>query len=162
MLKTITRDRLKEVLEYCPKTGVFIWKCNINSHGSHKGKIAGCNKNGYRVIRIDGVLYRGCRLAWLYVNGVWPKNSVDHINGNPRDDRIENLRDVTHSENMQNRRNLTSRNKTGFLGVSKGPSRVNGFLAFVGSHYVGSYSSPEDAHEAYKKYRRKVYAGNTL
>jgi hypothetical protein len=59
------------------------------------GEIAGYVKaDGYRYIEIDGVEYKACDLAWLYVYGVWPIGEIEHINGERDDDRIANLRDT--------------------------------------------------------------------
>jgi hypothetical protein len=59
------------------------------------GEIAGHVKaDGYRYIEIDGVEYKACDLAWLYVHGAWPIGEIQHINGNRDDNRLVNLRDT--------------------------------------------------------------------
>ena len=95
----ITQFRLKELLDYLPDTGEFVWK--ISHPRAGKGRIAGAKDyHGYVVIRLDTVLYKAHRLAWLYVKGEWPEKGLDHINQNKSDNRIENLEWVTRKENV--------------------------------------------------------------
>lgn len=112
---------LKELLHYESETGVFYWLVS-NSNRIKVGDVAGCvNPYGYVVIRIDGHLYRAHRLAWLYVYGNYPEGKqpfIDHINGNPSDNRITNLRCSSLAENQKNRK-INSNNKSGVLGVSR-------------------------------------------
>lgn len=97
----LTQERLKELIHYNPETGVFTW--NGRFKGVKKSRVAGCiTSQGYVLIRIDGVLYKAHRLAFLYMTGRFPEKDVDHMNGNPGDNRWTNLRNVSHSENMRN------------------------------------------------------------
>ena len=112
----LTVDRLREVLEYNRHTGEFF---NKISRGSRciAGRPAGhFRKDGYRVIFIDGISYLSHRLAWLFVYGDWPQNDIDHIDGDPSNNSILNLRDVTHRANRRNSR-LPSDNTSGACGV---------------------------------------------
>ena len=101
-MNEIDFKRLQEILDYDQETGIFTWK--INQCGARKkGQIAGTkNKNGYIVIR-HKKLYYAHRLAWLYVHGIFPDSVIDHINRNKSDNRINNLRSVSHADNMYNR-----------------------------------------------------------
>jgi len=95
----LTWSRLLEVINYNPKTGVFIWK-KYHS-GIRIGKEAGALLNNkYRRISIDGFSYLSHRLAWMYVHKEFPKCDIDHINGNGLDNRIVNLRLATRSQNL--------------------------------------------------------------
>lgn len=74
----VTLERLKEVLDYNPETGVFVWKEKLNRRGSdgtrgNKGAIAGRKSNGYIYIGINKKAYLAQRLAWFYMIGEWPK-----------------------------------------------------------------------------------------
>jgi hypothetical protein len=100
----LTAEQVRELFDYDQQTGNLIWRDN-KSGGVMAGQVAGCiNARGYRRIRVDQVEYKAHRLVWLHVNGEWPSKQIDHINRNPGDNRIENLRDVTASENLKNRR----------------------------------------------------------
>ena len=108
----LTQERLKELLHYCPETGVFTWKQRV-ANRIHIGDTAGCldkcKTNGYiRILR-----YRAHRLAFLYMEGEMPKNDVDHINRVRNDNRWCNLRHATHRMNMNN---MSSSNH--FVGVA--------------------------------------------
>lgn len=112
-MKTLTVQRLKEVLNYDENTGLFTWRVKH----AHARTTAGTKDYyGYCVIRIDGKLYKAHRLAWLYTYGEWPVKSLDHKNQVKDDNRISNLREATQSENMHNIR-LRSNNKSGVSGV---------------------------------------------
>ena len=110
----ITQQRLKEFLDYNPDTGVFTWRESY--FPSKIGKPAGGPFRGYLRLMVDGKLYLCHRLAWLYVHGDWPTETIDHINGIKSDNRIKNLRAVSHMENCQNRP-LRKDNSSGISGV---------------------------------------------
>lgn len=113
----LTQERLKEVLDYLPDTGDFVWK--VRSTKADIGDIAGSvGPLGYRIMSVDGYRCLAHRLAWFYVHGEWPKKHVDHINGIKDDNRIVNLRDVSVSENAHNTKKLRWSNTTGFPGVT--------------------------------------------
>jgi hypothetical protein len=99
----ITQAELKEVLDYNPETGVFIWKKHLKQSNKYEGDLAGSLLGGgYIAIQIRGFRYYAHRLAWLYMYGSFPSKEIDHINREKADNRIANLREVTRSENMRN------------------------------------------------------------
>lgn len=112
---------LKELLRYEYETGLFYW---IKSGKGRKfGQPAGCVDNvvGYVRIGINGHLYLAHRLAWLYVYGDYPNEEqpyIDHIDGNPSDNRIENLKVSSLAENQKNRQ-MQSNNTSGVTGVRR-------------------------------------------
>jgi Demerecviridae HNH endonuclease len=89
----ILHERLKEILDYNPDTGVFKWRCRNNKKSRFKeGDVAGSlNRKGYRRVTVDGREYKEHRLAWFYMTGTWPK-MVDHKNRVRSDNRWDNLR----------------------------------------------------------------------
>jgi hypothetical protein len=112
----LTQERLKQVLRYEPETGLFYW---VEHKMNRKiGWFGGAtNRDGYLQIMINKRCYGAHRLAWLYVHGVWPDKDIDHINGVRDDNRIENIRLASKSENQQNRTS-NKNNKSGISGVS--------------------------------------------
>ena len=111
----VNQKILKKYLIYDPETGVFKWK--IARQRIKVGDVAGTlRSDGYIQIKLFNKLYLAHRLAWLYVNGEFPEDSMDHINGIKNDNRVANLRAVTHTENMRNR-SLQSSNTSGHTGV---------------------------------------------
>lgn len=113
MMPNLTKEYLHEILHYEPVTGLFTWKISPNRR-IHVGDIAGNpDLYGYIRIGINGKHYKTHRLAWLYVYGKLPSEAIDHINGVRDDNRIVNLREATHAENM---RNFPARKKS-FSGV---------------------------------------------
>lgn len=120
------------------------------------------DNNGYVKVWIDMKQYRVHRLAFLYMDGVTPL-IVDHINGNPSDNRWANLRNVNKTINGQNIKKARRDSSHGFLGVHKGGAGFTATICVNGkSMYLGSYATPEIAHEAYLKAKRKLHEGNTL
>jgi hypothetical protein len=101
----LTQEYLHSILDYDSNTGIFVWKKRL-SQRAKIGKTAGSMIQGYLEIGIHGKSYKAHRLAWLYVYGVFPKLSIDHINCVPNDNRICNLREANASENGQNRKKL--------------------------------------------------------
>jgi len=113
----LTQKELKKILNYNPKTGIFIWLKSLSNRVSI-GSEAGCKyNNGYYHIAINRKIYLSHRLAWLYVFGYFSENNIDHINRNSEDNRIENLREVTQQCNMRNTGNWKN-NMSGVKGVS--------------------------------------------
>lgn len=111
----LSLDNLKNDLLYNNETGIFTRNCVMT--GSSIGAVCGSLKpSGYVVISIKTKLYRAHRLAWFYCHGRWPNGDVDHINGNRSDNRIENLRESSRSENLCNSR-VRKDNTSGARGV---------------------------------------------
>jgi hypothetical protein len=151
----LSAERLREVLRYEPDTGEF-FRTN--------GKLVGTtDKQTYIRIRIDGTNYKAHRLAWLYVFGEWPIKLIDHINGIPSDNRLANLRDVTHSVNLQNQKRSRRNSQTQVLGVTVHQNKYQARVNIDGkSIYLGVFTTPELAHDAYLEAKRKHHAGCTI
>ncbi|WP_299078970.1 HNH endonuclease [uncultured Paraglaciecola sp.] len=117
----LSQKELKRQLTYNPETGVFTRNI-ANIHTVKIGEEAGSvnsNIDGkkYTRIRINNKRYLAHRLAVLYVDGIFPKHQVDHINGDGTDNKWSNLRQVTSAENQRNAR-LQANNRSGVCGVS--------------------------------------------
>lgn len=99
----ITQKEVKKLFNYNNITGGLYWnikKALRTKIGNRAGNI---RKDGYRRIKINNKNYYEHRLIWLYFKGIFPKR-LDHINQNKSDNRIENLRESTRSQNHMNRK----------------------------------------------------------
>ena len=156
----VTQYRLKQLLNYDPVTGVFIWNVRRSTTAT-KGSVAGrIESKGYLQIGIDGIRYAAHRLAWLWVHGSMPKDVIDHINGKRLDNRIVNLRSVSFSENLHNFRKVHPHSKSGLLGVSynnktamQGKPWIARIQRFGKRVYLGAFTTPEEAHTTYQNNR---------
>lgn len=112
---SLTHAVLLTLLHYDPDTGLFTWL--QDKARAVKGSVAGNQrKSGYRDIQISGERFLAHRLAWFYVHKKWPSVHIDHIDLDPSNNRIANLREATNSQNMCNARTPKD-NKTGVKGV---------------------------------------------
>jgi hypothetical protein len=150
----LTQQILKERLSYDPQTGKFLWIKPTVSNIKAGATAGGVNKgHGYHVIRLYGKLYLAHRLAWFYMTGEWPIE-LDHINRIKHDNRWDNLRKATRSQNASHIRRVKKRNLP--QGVYK---NYNSFkaMAFVNKikYYLGTYKTPEEAYKVYVEFKRK-------
>ena len=114
---------VRRFFSYDPLTGILTWCARPEGplawNTRWAGKTAGfIDKRGYVNIDIYQTTYQGHRLAWLHANGHWPRHEIDHIDGNPSNNALANLREATHEENL---RNTTARrqNSTGLKNITK-------------------------------------------
>lgn len=160
----ISAEMLRALVSYDPATGVFCWRSSAG--GVMPGSVAGnLNSNGYEVLGLAGTKYRKHRLAWLYVHGVWPNGTIDHIDGNRKNNALSNLRDVPKQLNNQNRVRPGRANASGFLGVYWSEKR-KGYLGQVSvdgkKKRRGPYKTLERAYQAYVELKRIHHEGCTL
>lgn len=146
-------DTVRRLLNYDPETGVFRWRISIGKAAA--GMTAGCTASGYILIGIHGRLIKAHRLAWLMHYGVEPMGDIDHVNGVRSDNRICNLREASHSQNMHNRR-ADHDNKSGIKGVCWNKWK-NKWMAYVNGKHLGYFDQPEKAAEEVKRVRRLVH-----
>lgn len=155
-MKTLTHERLKEVLLYFPHNGEFCWR------GKDFKRKCGCFKR-YVEIRIDGKYYLAHRLAWFYMTGEWPSQDIDHEDTNKHNNQWDNLRLTTESQNMQNQRKAQSDSSTGLLGVVPVGKTFQARICLNGkTKHIGVYKTAEIAHAAYIEAKRKYHEFNTL
>jgi hypothetical protein len=162
-----TAEKLRELLHYDPLTGVFTRRVKTGGrYGADVGAVAGTLTDaGYLKVSVMSYQYRAQRLAWLYMTGEWPAADVDHIDGDRTNNRWANLRDVSRSTNLQNKRAAQSNSKTGLLGACWA-TRDQRFIARIKAdgRYIslGGFDTAEQAHAAYIDAKRRLHAGCTI
>jgi len=162
----ITRDELRQFLNYDPKTGLFTWA--VGRRGVSAGSKAGWkNDSGYLLIGLQGRKgrsYRAHQLAWLWMTGNWPEQQIDHKNGLRADNRWGNLRLADQTLNSQNIRRAKSHNTVGVLGVRKTPNgRFAAGIVVAKRHmHLGTFDTAEQAHATYVLAKRQLHEGCTI
>lgn len=165
-----TPDELRQLLDYDPDTGSLRWRPRplTSFPDERSGKIWNTRFSGKLAahMRADGycravVNYNGIyvhRIAWAIVYGTWPDGEVDHINGDPSDNRIANLRLVDSSGNSKNSAKRSD-NTSGVVGVYKNSARYT--LPWSAEIYVnkkkrklGNFATIEEAAAARREAER--------
>lgn len=163
----LTAERLRELLNYDPETGVFTRRVATGGrYGAAAGTVAGTEKDGYVVISVHSKLHRAHRLAWFYMTGKWPEHDIDHEDTSRANNRWKNLREAPGAINAQNKRRAQRNSKTGLLGVSWS-ERDQLFTARIkiGCKYVTLGYSKDDPHGLHQRYleaKRQHHAGCTI
>jgi hypothetical protein len=157
-MKELTQSELRELLILNEQTGAFYRR--KTSGNAYRGDIAGGRRpDGRWRISIAGRSYLRSRLVYLYVHGWMPKE-VDHRDRNKSNDRPDNLRAATRSQNNANRLGLV---RDLPKGVCYQPSicRSKPFVAYLKSDRrtknLGGFLTPELAHQAYLEAAREVF-----
>jgi hypothetical protein len=162
-MKDITVETLRSLLDYEPDTRIFRWRVQPNNRVKVGAAAGYINDRGYIRIMVNGTFFKAHRLAWLHFHGMWPQDQIDHINGDKRDNRIRNLRDVSTSINAQNITRPRRDNTSGYRGVSwhkknkhwHAQIRANGQ-----KHHIGFFDTPEAAHAAYLAAKLRLHPGD--
>ncbi len=165
-----TPAELRQLLDYDADTGSLFWRERPQSMFQSESRCRGWNSRcagkpalttrhnaGYRCGPINNRLFLAHRVIMALVHGSWPKGEVDHINGDRSDNRLENLRCVSHRDNARNRC-CSRRNTSGAMGVwwSK-PNRC--WIAEIKhggrKHHLGSFQAKADAIAARDEAKRR-------
>lgn len=131
-----TVDELRQLLSYDEEAGHFYWKprpAEMFPDTGKGGRAANARRwngrnagkrcfntpssEGYLRGQIHGQSIGTHRVVWAFHHDRWPEGEIDHLNGDRADNRIGNIRDTNHLENMRNR-TLSSNNKSGVNGVT--------------------------------------------
>lgn len=158
-MRDLTQQRLKELLDYDPETGVFTWRISAGRRVKAGQRAGAVKASGYRVIGVCGDLHYEHRLAFLYMTGAFPKNDADHVNRDKADNRWSNLRDATVLQNSGNA-GIRRDNTSGVKGVGWNKKaqkwmvriRINGR-----SKYMGLFDDIGEAAAAYAEAAKKHF-----
>lgn len=170
-MNAIAPERLNEVLRYDPESGKLFWRDRGREffetqrafstwNARYAGKEAMTSDNGHGYLRgsIGNKLILAHRAIWALQHGEWPVDQIDHINGDRRDNRISNLRCVSHKTNGRNQKRPTN-NRSGAVGVHfyKKSKRWQAHITTEGkTNFLGYFDSFEDAVEARKSAEQKL------
>ena len=156
-----TLSELSEYLRYDAVDGQFYWIKAQPFRPYSVGKVAGGDFNGYRGIRFRGQMFYSHRLAWLFCHKEWPSGQIDHKDGDRRNNRMNNLRISTQTQNMGNQR-ISKRNTSGLKGVSWN-RRLKKWAAHIRcggpetNTYLGLFDTREAAHAAYMEAAHRLF-----
>lgn len=142
---------LEDLLELCADSASgLVWKISPNRRIKAGTPALVCkNSNGYYAGSVCGQKYLAHRVVWFLSKGYWP-SEVDHIDGDRGNNRLSNLRAVTHSANMQNKRQVRGYHKTD-----------RGYRASIGyngiTYYLGTFATESEAKAAYLEAKRTLH-----
>lgn len=148
MTNIVTFEQVCRLFRYDPQTGKLFWRVKV-AQRIHVGNEAGSihKATGYRKIKINHDSHQAHRIIWLMVYGSFPDFEIDHINGIRDDNRLINLRSVTHAMNCRNR-GMQSNNTSGTMGISW-CKRSNQWLARIyvngANKHLGYYTNLQEA-----------------
>lgn len=151
--ENLTTEQLRELFHYDPSTG----KLTRKSGPWKDTPVGNLSAVGYITVSVRNSRFYAHRIAWAIHHGEWPV-LIDHINGNRSDNRIENLRNVTQYENMQNRHRPTKRSSSGILGVTAVGSKWHMHIMSRGESFTSIHDSKEDAQQAYLTAKRLLHS----
>jgi hypothetical protein len=156
-------ETLRKALDYDPETGLLFWRrreevpAKVNKRFAGKPAGGPDGQYGYITVRLYDRLYQAHRLVWLHVHGEWPAAVLDHIDGNPTNNRISNLRPATRAENNRNR---VGKGITPYKGITL-DRKTRRWIAQIQlggkNHRLGEFDTAEDAHAAYCEAARRYH-----
>jgi HNH endonuclease/AP2 domain len=150
----ISQEYLREIFDY--KDGELYYKKKYARNIKIGKKVGRINPYGYVYTRINGKEYRNHRLIFMMFNGYFPEQ-VDHIDGNPTNNRIENLRAANNTKNQWNSK-VRKDSKSGIKGIRwysnykkwVADCKVNGKR-----HHIGYFENLEEAKEKLQQFRQQ-------
>ena len=149
---------MAEYLSYDPATGELRWRKSKNSRARVGTVVSRTTEKGYLRFFFNGRQYRVHRVAFALMTGRWPEHQIDHKNGDPADNRWENLREVSNAVNCQNRHRPKCR--SGLLGAHLAGRRFSSEITVNGvRRRLGHFDTAQEAHEAYVRARQEIGAG---
>lgn len=153
----ITQFQVKEIFDY-HLNGNLIWKIKKATNTNIGSVVGSENSEGYLQTSINSVKYKIHQLVFIWHFGYCPK-IIDHIDQNKKNNKIENLREATNSQNSMNRPKQLN-NTTGFKGVSihKQSGKFQCSIKINNKKiWLGLFVEIKDAVAAYQKAAEKYH-----
>lgn len=150
-------EELRRYVRYEPESGKLFWihvdgeRNQWNAQRVGREAFGNMQQHGYKRGGFKGASLFAHRVAWALIHGYWPCHEIDHINGDPSDNRLSNLREASREQNGRNRK-ISKANTRGFKGVSwhKRDFKWEACIKFNGkTFHLGKFDTAEDAHAAY-------------
>jgi hypothetical protein len=145
----LSAEEVRELFDYDDETGVLYWAID-RSIKTKAGDVAGGGHNqGYLRVGVNYSHYLIHRIVWLLKYGDWPKYTIDHIDGDKKNNRISNLRDCPQQENLKNQ-GLRTNSSSGIVGVNwiKATSKWRAIITIDGrTKVLGQFINIKDAEE---------------
>ncbi len=143
MKNDLSFERADALFRYCPNTGQLNWKVLV---GRRRNPISCKDGGGYVVVDVDGRQYKAHRIIWTMAHGSPPELSIDHINRDKADNRLENLRQATVGQNAWNQ-GIHSKAASGFKGVKHRDGKYWTAQVVVAGKtiHLGTFKTKEDA-----------------
>lgn len=170
--KELTQELLKELIDYNPDTGVFTWKerplsmfkCERDCkawNARYKNKVAGCSyinwKNKVNAISIKPKTYLCHILTYFYMNGNWPKEDIDCIDGDFTNLKWNNIRECTRTDSNYKQINPQRENKLMGISFIKERNKYESKIKIKGKTiHLGRFNTQEEAHQAYVDAKRQI------
>ena len=152
-----TQESLQAMLHYDEFTGFLFWRTRLDRSTRWNSRYAGQRAlyvptRGYCHGTIEGARHLAHRVIWKMITGV-EAVTIDHIDGDRSNNRIQNLREVTKAENLKNK-GVSLKNKRGHTGVFRKPNDCK-WTAYIDAnckrHYLGRFHTVEEAIHARKR-----------
>jgi len=178
--EAISPEKVRLLLRYEPSTGHLYWRERTaeffaggrkrnaesmsrwwNNYYAGKRTFASVNAHGYHNGHILDHPCYAHRVVWAIVHGVWPTGEIDHINGDPLDNRICNLRQATRAQNESNK-GIQRNNTSGVKGVcwNKSRSKWVAQITVNGKHKrLGQFACIDEAAAAYAHAANEAFEG---
>lgn len=150
--KDLTDDQKQYILEHF----TYDYETGQIKRNKWRAKVGGLDKDGYLVVGIKGRKVKYHRLVWFLCKGYYPSSELDHIDRNRLNNRIENLREVTRSQNLSN---CPPNKDTGekHIYIDKCTDGLLAKYVVRKGNVTKRFRSLEDA----KKYRDLIWKGET-
>lgn len=161
----LTYDRANHLFSY-REDGNLVWKVCLSNRKPAGSIVGGLTTAGYRKFRVDGKYYLVHRVIYLLHNKKWPEGDIDHQYGIRSDNRIGEIRDVSHSVNLENQHRAKSHNRSGVLGVwpsgRKNKPWRSAIVVNGKAKHIGRFATIEETSQAYLNAKRELHEGCTI